>query len=74
MQRQRIHRGRQFQPQEEPALRTRHARTGREFLGDRLGHALLLCLQRFAQAAQVAVIAALLQVFGDGALGGAGRR
>ncbi|MNL22691.1 hypothetical protein D3C87_1440480 [compost metagenome] len=68
MQRQRVHRRGQFHPQEEAALRASHARASGKCMGDGISHACLLRVQGLTQAAQMAVVATLFQVFGDGAL------
>ncbi|SOY46732.1 conserved hypothetical protein [Cupriavidus taiwanensis] len=65
VQGQRIEAGGKLHPQEVPAIGPRHPHLFRKVLADRVDHAALLHLQHVAQLAQVLVVAAMLQIFGQ---------
>src|SRR5215831_5071521 len=56
---------RQFHPQNVSSRRPRNLRSFQEMTRDRLAVELYLCGQRLAEAAQIAIIAARLDEFGD---------
>lgn len=70
VQRERVHRGRQLQPEKVAAQRARDARAGRKVALHQAQRVLLLARERLAQAAQVAVVAALREVVHQRELGG----